>query len=201
MSLAATHFPLGHRLFRALWSVTWTLLAAWTPPQLYLWRSLLLRLFGAKVGRQVRVYGTARIWYPPNLTLDDGAVIGGHAIIYCQAPIHLGRDAIVSQHAHLISGSHDIDSPGLPLVLRPIAIGPDAWVCAGAMVGPGTALGAGAVLGAGGVAFSDLADWTVHVGNPARYLRPRLRSELTATSPSVHARHETPAPLLHIPHR
>jgi putative colanic acid biosynthesis acetyltransferase WcaF len=198
--LAATHFPLRHRLFRAVWSLTWLLLAAWTPPPLHPWRSMLLRLFGAKIGRNVRVYGTANIWYPPNLTLGDDAVIGWRSVIYCQAPIHIGEGAIVSQYAHLISGSHDVDEPSLPLLLSPIEIGPGAWVCAGAMVGPGVTLGPGAVLGAGGVAFSDLPDWTIHVGNPARYLRHRRRGATSFTSPWPRARPQTPLRLRHSPH-
>lgn len=196
-SLAPRYFPLRHRLFRALWLVTWTLLAAWTPPPLHAWRCLLLRLFGAKVGRNVRVYGTARIWYPPNLTLEDAAVLGWRSIVYCQAPIRLGRNAVVSQYAHLISGSHSLDAPNMPLVLEPIEIGDEAWVCAGAMVGPGVTLGTGAVLGAGAVAFADLAEWTIHIGNPARFLR--LRSPATGSWPD--APHESPRPRAHSPHR
>jgi len=196
--LADRHFSVRNRLYRALWSVCWALLAAWTPPPLHAWRCAILRLFGAKVGRGVRVYGSAKIWYPPHLRLDDGAVIGWQTVIYCQAPIHLGENAIVSQYAHLVAATHDVDAPGFPLVARPIQIGPDAWVAARAMVGPGVALGRGAVLGAGGVAFSDLADWTIHIGNPARFLRMR-QSE--TKSPSLYAPHETPAPRWHSQHR
>ncbi|WP_083983053.1 hypothetical protein [Devosia soli] len=198
--LAASHFPLRHRLFRALWMVTWAVLARWTPAPLHAWRLWLLRLFGAQVGQGARIYGTACIWYPPNLQVDQGAVIGWDTVIYCQAPIHIGRNAIVSQYAHLISGSHDIDRRGLPLILRPIHIGVDAWICAGAMVGPGVTVGDGAVLGARAVAFSDLAAWSVYIGNPAKYLRRREMDDNLPTSPLPYAPPERPAPLLHIPH-
>lgn len=196
--LADRHFSSRHRLFRALWTVCWALFAAWTPPPLHGWRCMILRLFGARVGRGVRVYGSAKIWYPPNLTIDDGAVIGWQTDVYCQAPIHLGRNAIVSQYAHLIAATHDVDAPDFALVARPIEIGPDAWVAAQAIVGPGVALGAGAVLGAGGVAFSDIPDWAIHIGNPARFLRMR---QFPAKSPSPYAPHETPAPQGHSRHR
>lgn len=196
--LADRHFSIRHRLFRACWIISWALLAAWTPPVLHGWRCAILRLFGAKVGHGVRVYASAKIWYPPHLTLDDGAVIGWQTVIYCQAPIHLGRNAIVSQYAHLIAGTHDVDAPDFPLVARPIQIGPDAWVAARAIVGPGVALGTGAVLGAGGVAFSDIPDWTIHIGNPARFLRMR---QSRAKIPSPDVLRETPAPRGHSRHR
>ncbi|KRA97764.1 hypothetical protein ASD83_11765 [Devosia sp. Root685] len=195
--LADRHFSRRHRLFRALWTVCWALFAAWTPPPLHGWRCMILRLFGARVGSGVRVYGSAKIWYPPNLAIEDGAVIGWQTVIYCQAPIHLGRNAIVSQYAHLIAATHDVDAD-FALVARPIEIGPDAWVAARAIVGPGVALGTGAVLGAGGVAFSDIPDWTVHIGNPARLLRMR---QFPTKNPSPYAPHETPAPQGHSRHR
>ena len=196
--LADKHFSLRHRLYRALWIACWTLLAAWTPPPLHGWRCAILRLFGARVGRSVRVYARAKIWYPPNLTLDDGAVIGWQSVIYCQAPIVLGRNAIVSQHAHLLAATHDVDAADFPLVARPIHIGPEAWVAARAIVGPGVALGRGAVLGAGGVAFSDIPDWEIHIGNPARFLRMR---QPDARTPSPYALRERPGPQLHSQHR
>ena len=39
----APSFSLGNRLFRLLWSLTWLVLAAWTPPPLHGWRAMLLR--------------------------------------------------------------------------------------------------------------------------------------------------------------
>src|SRR5690606_38769745 len=81
--LADRHYPLRHRLFRALWILTWAVLAAWTPPPLHAWRCFLLRLFGARIGRGVRIYASANIWYPPNLLADDGSVIGWRTVIYC----------------------------------------------------------------------------------------------------------------------
>lgn len=196
--LANKHFSWRHRLYRALWLMCWTLLAAWTPPPLHRWRCAILRLFGAGVGRDVRVYASAKIWYPPNLMLEDGAVIGWQSVIYCQAPIVLGRNAIVSQYAHLLAATHDVDAPEFPIVARPIHIGPEAWVAARAIVGPGVVLGRGAVLGAGGVAFSDISEWEVHVGNPARFLRMRQGD---AKIPSPNAQHERPVPRLHSRHR
>ena len=56
-------------------------------------------------------------------------------------------------------------------ILTDVAIG--SWVAAEAFVGPGVTMGEGAVLGARAVAFSDLAPWTVYVGNPAKPIKTR----------------------------
>lgn len=125
-----------------------------------------------------RVYGSASVWYPPNLTMGRNAVIGWKVNVYCQGPITLGDFAIVSQFTHLVSGTHDIDNPGFQLLIKPIHIGDHAWVAANAFVGPGVTVGEGAVLGAGGVAFKDLEPWTVYAGNPAQPIRKRSPSSV-----------------------
>jgi putative colanic acid biosynthesis acetyltransferase WcaF len=160
-------FSLGHRLFRLVWNLTWGLLASWTPPPLHRWRAMLLRLFGARIGHGVRIYGRARIWYPPNLTMEDHACFGPGVNCYNQGAVHIGKRAIISQGAHLCAGTHDISDPNFQLLARPITIGAQAWVAAEAFVGPGVSIGEGAVLGARAVAMRDVAPWQVCSGNPA----------------------------------
>jgi putative colanic acid biosynthesis acetyltransferase WcaF len=166
-------FSLSHRLFRLVWSVTWFLLAAWTPPPLHGWRRLVLRFFGAKMGKGCRVYSSARIWDPRNLEMGPYSCIGRRVICYSMAKIRFDDYAMVSQGAHLCAGSHDISDPYFQLIVRPIVLGERAWIATEAFVGPGVTVGKGAVLGARGVAFSDLPPWTVSVGNPSRVLKER----------------------------
>lgn len=169
----APSFGLRHRLLRATFALVWTLAARWTPPPLHAWRAMMLRLFGAHVGRGARIYASAKVWYPPNLTLGDRAVVGPGAILYCMGPMRVGARAVISQRAHLCGGTHDVDDADFQLIARPIEVGADAWVAAEAFVGPGVTVGEGAVLGARSVAVRDLAPWTVWAGNPARQLRAR----------------------------
>ncbi len=166
-------FPLRHRLLRAAWSVAWWLLARWTPPPMHRWRGMVLTLFGARVSPSARVHASAQVWYPPNLELDENALVGPGAFIYSMAPIRIGSDAVVSQRAHLCAGTHDVDGPNFQLVAKPIEIGAGAWVAAEAFVGPGVVVGEGAVLGARGVTVRNLAPWSIYAGNPARLVRSR----------------------------
>lgn len=166
-------FPLRHRVERLAWQCVWGLLASWTPPPMQAWRRFLLRLFGANVASSANIYGSARIWYPRNLTIAANACIGPGVTVYCMAPITIGAYAVVSQGANLCAGTHDIEDPHFQLQVRPISVGERAWIAAEAFVGPGVTVGAGAVLGARGVAMHDLAPWTVFRGNPAAPLRPR----------------------------
>ncbi len=181
-------FSLGNRILRAVWNATWFLLASWTPPAMHGWRCALLRAFGAKIGRGVRVYGSARIWLPANLELGDLSSVGPRANCYCQGKITLEDYATVSQYAHLVTGTHDIDNPNFQLFTRPIRICRHAWVASDAFVGPGVIVGEGAVLGARAVAFKSLDPWTVYVGNPAKEVRKRRHPAEAGSADAAPAR-------------
>lgn len=168
-------FSLGNKLRRVAWGLSWLLLARWTPPPLHPWRRWLLRAWGAEIGAGARIYASVQIWLPANLSVGAGSVLGPRVRCYNQGHIRVGADVVVSQDASLCASTHEVTDPLFPLILRPIAIGDDAWIAAEAFVGPGVSVGAGAVLGARGVAMRDLAPWTVFSGNPAQPLKPRRR--------------------------
>ena len=170
-------FSLANRLFRGLWILAWLLLARGTPRQMRGWRVLLLRLFGAEVHATADIRASARIWYPPNLSVGPRAVIGPRVDCYCQGPVRIGAYAVISQDACLCTGTHEIDSPEFRLLTRPIEIGANAWICSGAFVGPGVTVGEGAVLAARGATFRNLKAWWVNQGNPARPVRARRQFE------------------------
>lgn len=168
-------FSLANRMIRAIWSVTWIFLAAWTPPPLHPWRRFLLRLFGAKIASTARIYGSARIWYPPNLKMDEFSIIGRQVFCYCQAMVTLEGYANVSQRAFLCAGTHDYDDPNFQLVTKPIIIKQHAWLAADVFVGPGVTVGEGAVVGARGVVFKNLEPWSVYIGNPVKEIKKRRK--------------------------
>ena len=95
-------YSLGHRLFRSVWNVTWLVLAAWTPPPLHRWRRLVLMAFGATMHPTAKVYGSARVWYPPNLRMEARAVLGPRSTCYCVASVVLHEGAIVSPAKRVI---------------------------------------------------------------------------------------------------
>jgi putative colanic acid biosynthesis acetyltransferase WcaF len=166
-------FSLGNRLTRVSWGLVWLLLARFTPPPLHFWRRWLLLLFGAKLGRGVRVHGSVKIWLPANLELGERVLIGPGVRLYNQGRIVIGAKSVISQRAHLCASSHDIADPHFQLVLRPIAVGEQCWIAAEAFVGPGVTLGDRAVLGARAALFEDAEVDGVYLGNPAQRVGTR----------------------------
>ena len=58
-------------------------------------------------------------------------------------------------------------------------IGNDVWIGQNAVILPGVQIGDGAIIGASSVVGSNVAPYTIVVGNPAKALRKRFDDELT----------------------
>lgn len=162
-----------NKLARAAWGITWLLLYRPSPRPMHRWRALLLRAFGARVGRGAMPYPSARIWAPWNLIMGEGSTLGDNVDCYSVARILIGPHASVSQRAYLCTASHDLDQPDHPLVTAPIVIAAYGWVAAEAYVGPGVTIQCGGVVAVRAVATRDVAAWSVVAGVPARPIRVR----------------------------
>jgi putative colanic acid biosynthesis acetyltransferase WcaF len=166
-------FSAKNKLARAIWIFVAMVLFHPSPRPFHRWRAFLLRIFGAKVGKGVHVYPGTQIWAPWNLELADQCGIARGAILYSQGKITIGRRSVVSQGAHLVTGTHDYTAPGFPLITLPIHIGDQAWIAAEAFIHPGITIGTGCVIGARSVVTRNMPDWTVCAGHPCEPIKKR----------------------------
>lgn len=155
------------------------------PRPLFELRSMWLRAFGARVGRHVRVYPSARVYFPWNLTIGDWSAIGEWALVYDLGKVTIGDKVTISQRAHLCAGSHDYSDPAMPLLKPPIHIADEVWICADAFIGPGVRVAEGAIVGARAVVVRNVAPWSIVAGNPARVIRKRVRRHGSETDGTV----------------
>lgn len=133
----------------------------------------MLELFGARMGSDTKVYPSARIWAPWNLSMSAGACLGPSVNCYNVASVEVGIEATVSEGSFLCTASHAIHQPDFPLTSAPIRIGDGAVIFAEAFVGPGVTVAEGAVVGARAVVFRDVGAYRIVVGNPGRDIGER----------------------------
>jgi putative colanic acid biosynthesis acetyltransferase WcaF len=172
MSRSRSHSMLN-KVGRILWSTIWLSLYRPSPRFAHGWRRMLLRLFGAKIGKDAHPYPSAQIWAPWNLKMGNHSCLGDHTDCYCVDKITMGPHSTVSQYSFLCTASHDYQDPSLPLITAPITIGEHSWIAADVFVGPGVNIGDGAVVGARSTVLHNVAEWTVVAGNPARLIKER----------------------------
>lgn len=159
-------FSLRNRAGRVVWSVVYIFLFRTSPKPFHGWRNMLLRCFGAKIGKGAHIYPSVKIWAPWNLEIAEQAGVGNNAILYSQGKIYIGKKTVISQGAHLCAGTHNYDKPGFPLMTMPIVIGDDVWIAAEAFIHPGVTIYNGAVIGARSVVNKNIPEWMICAGNP-----------------------------------
>jgi putative colanic acid biosynthesis acetyltransferase WcaF len=141
-------------------------------------KCLVLRLFGARIGRGVYAKPGLRVKFPWYLTVGDHCWLGEDAWIDNLAPVTIGSHVCISQGAYLCTGNHDWTAPNMKLFRRPIVLENGSWVGARSTICPGVTLHEGAIAAAGSVVTKDILPFQVCAGNPAVYVRSRkLRQE------------------------
>lgn len=128
---------------------------------------VLLRLFGAKVGKGVVVKPCVNIKYPWKLTIGNHAWIGENVWIDNLSEVIIGPNTCISQEALLLTGSHDATKKTFDFLSQPIILEEGVWIGAKAVVFGGVICKSHSILGLNSVAESQLDPYTVYKGNPA----------------------------------
>jgi len=166
--------PLKVKLLRGLWHCFQLPFFEHTPRMLSPLRIFLLRLFGARLGPACHIGAGVKVWVPWNLKMGERSSIGFNTEIFNFAPVEIGDQVAISQRNYICASTHDHSHPHFPLISAPIKVESQAWVAAGAFLGPGVTVGEGAVIGACSVVTRSMPAWTICSGNPCRPLGPRV---------------------------
>ena len=143
-------------------------------------RVVLLRLFGARIGRRVVIRPGVNVKYPWHLSVGDDTWIGERVWIDCLTSVRIGSDVCISQGAYFCTGNHNWSDPGFGLMIAPIQLNDASWVGAMSTITPGAVLGTGAIAAAGSVISGTVPDFEIYAGNPARFLKKRVLQSLSS---------------------
>lgn len=137
------------------------------------WRALLLKLFGASVGRGVVIKPYVNIKYPWRLSIGDYSWIGENTWIDNLGRVVIGKNCCISQGALLLCGNHDYSKVTFDLMVGDITLEDGVWIGARSVVCPGVSCGSHAVLSVGSVATKNLDAYGIYAGVPAQKIRER----------------------------
>jgi putative colanic acid biosynthesis acetyltransferase WcaF len=140
-------------------------------------KCMVLRWFGARVGRGVVIKPRVNIHLPWKLTIGDFTWIGEEVFILNFEPVTIGAHCCISQRVFLCTGNHDYRRTEMPYRNEPISVDDGAWVGAQSFVAPGVHIGTEAVITAGSVVTKDQPLQMVCGGNPCAPIRNRWPEE------------------------
>lgn len=113
----------------------------------------------------------------PRIVIRPNAYLNRFCMIDAVDRIEIGQDTMIGPYCYITDHDHGFekDKPVYtqPFVSRPVSIGKDVWMGAGACVLKGVTIGDGAVIGAGAVVTRDVPAYAKVVGVPARQIGER----------------------------
>lgn len=134
---------------------------------------LMLKIFGAKIGKGVVIKPGVNIKYPWFLTIGDYSWIGEDVWIDNLAEVKIGSNCCISQGAMLLCGNHNFKKSTFDLIVKPIILEDGVWIGARTTVCPGVTAKSHSVLTVGSIISSDMEEYGIYRGNPAELVKYR----------------------------
>lgn len=156
-----------------IWAIVHTFIFSFSPQGLYGFRNFLLRLFGAKIGKNVLIRPSVKITYPWKLSVGDNTWIGEDCYIYNLAPITIGSNVSIAHRNFFNTGGHEYNKTTFDIFAKPIVIEDECWITSEVYISPGVTVGRGAVVGVRSMVLHSLPSGMICYGNPAKPIRER----------------------------
>lgn len=107
---------------------------------------------------------------PHMVNIGKNVVVMPGCLMMSAGGITIEDGAMIAANVQLISNNHDLYERQV-ITCKPVHIGKNAWVGAGATILPGVTVGDNAVVGAGSVVTKDVEADTIVAGNPAKFIK------------------------------
>jgi len=157
-----------------LWWIIQSTFFFCSPQFFYSYRVWILTLFGAKIGKNVKIRSSAKITYPWKLTIGSNVWIGDDTVIYNLAHVSIGSNVAIAHRVYLCTGSHNIKKITFDIESYPIFIDDEVWLPNDVYVGPGVTIGRGTVVASRSSAIKNLEPGIIAAGTPAKKIKNRL---------------------------
>ena len=137
------------------------------------------------IGDNVLIKKNARIqpvlrWgntnYSPQMIFEDGVVVEQNFHITCAKKVVIGKNSSINCNVLITDIDHDYSDVSKPilqqdLIVTETVIGEDCLIGAGAKIMAGSKIGKHSIIGANAVVTSNIPEYCVAVGIPARVIK------------------------------
>ena len=148
--------------------VTW---AGLVPSHLF--RLFIYSLAGMQIGRGSRIHIGARFFYPANIIIGEGTIIGDNVFLDGRDQLIIGDHVDIASGVMIYNSEHDINSEDFGAKYGPVEIGDYVFIGPRVTILPGVKIGKGAVVAAGAVVTKDVPDFAIAGGVPAQVIGER----------------------------
>jgi len=113
-----------------------------------------------------------------NIVLDDNVNMGFNCHIFSASSVKLGKNALIAANCYLIGGTHkfnrlDVSPLEQERESKGIILKENIWLGSNVQVMDGVKIGRDSIVGASAVVNSDIPDYSIAVGMPAKVVKNR----------------------------
>jgi maltose O-acetyltransferase len=111
--------------------------------------------------------------YGSNIELGERVFFNFNCVVLDVCPVRIGSFTLFGPAVQILTPMHPLNAElrRREEFGKPVEIGSDVWVGAGALILPGVRVGSRAVIGAGSVVTRDIPEGVFTAGNPCRVIR------------------------------
>lgn len=122
------------------------------------------------LGKSSIIHSPVTAVRPHMVSIGKNVVIMPGCLMMAAGGISIDDGAMIAANVQLISNNHDLYERHI-ITCKPVKIGKNAWIGAGATILPGVTVGENAVVGAGSIVTRNVEADTIVAGNPAKFIK------------------------------
>lgn len=133
---------------------------------------LKLKLFGAKIGKNIKVYGRFTVvGHPKKLIIEDNVTINEGVFLNCRDYLHIKKNCRLSPYAKIYTAALTLEEIPRKHVQAPTTLEENVWIASNALVNYGITIGKNSVVAGGSVVICDIEENSLYGGIPAKKIK------------------------------
>lgn len=114
------------------------------------------------------------------IRIDDNSNISANCMLLSESELSIGKNVLVAGMAYIVAGgNHGTERTDIPIIRQPmvckggIRIEDNCWLGANVTVLDGVTIGRDSIIGAGATVTSDIPEYSIAIGTPAKVVKSR----------------------------
>lgn len=136
-------------------------------------RNFFFRLSGIKIGKNSTFHVGAKFYYPKNISVGEGTIVGYGVFIDGREKVSIGSHTDIASEVMIYNSEHDLKDPKFTAISAPVTVGDYCFIGPRVIIMPGVKIGKGAVIAGGAVVTKDVDDFAIVGGVPAKFIATR----------------------------
>ena len=136
-------------------------------------RLFFYKLEGVKIGKGSRIHIGARFFFPANIEIGEGSIIGDNVFLDGRDKIKIGDHVDIASEVMIYNSEHDVNSDDFHATVATVEIGDYVFIGPRVIILPGVKIGKGGGVGAGAVVTKNVEEFKIVGGVPAQVIGER----------------------------